>query len=175
MLKVKKAIIHRLIIRKSRERGTGTPPAKSDKLLFLFAVRDAAELNYYQNTLKLIEKYITVYDVLIFAVEDMLRKLPVNHPNHFLIFPKDLIKMLELPNKEMEEKLGRTSYKAVVNTFREDMPVLDFAAAAIPSKVRMTRFKESTLPAYNFRIEYNNIDDDNEFIQHTIEYLNKIK
>ncbi len=175
MLKVKKAIIHRLITKKSKELGSTTPSTRSDKLLFLFAVRDAAELNYYQATLKLLDKYKANYDVLIFASEDMLRKLPVNHPNHHMIFPKDLVKMFELPNKEMEEKLRRQSFKAVINTYKDFLPVLDFAAAAIPSKVRMTRFKENALPVYNFSIEYDNADDENEFVEQTIEYLNKIK
>ena len=122
--------------------GHHMPIKGNDKLLFLFTVRTMPELTYYQNSLKTIDRFNTPYDVLIFTIDEMIRRLPVHHPNHQIIIKKDL-GILEVPNKEMEIKLGRQSYKGIINTYDEFLPVLDFVAATIPSKVRITKYRET--------------------------------
>ena len=172
LLAVKKAIVQYLIQKKAKEQLIDSTSLTGDKLLFLFAVRDALELNFYQQTLKNIEKYHPAFDIMIFANDEMLRKLPVHHVNHHMILAKDL-NFLELPKKELEIKLSNYHYKAIVNTFSGYLPILDFVASVIPSKVRLTRNEVSKLSCYNLSITYKG--DINEFIEYSIAYLNKIK
>jgi hypothetical protein len=150
-----------------------SPHGYSDRFLFLFIVREMLELNYYQATLKILEKQDLPYDVLIYASDDMIRRLPVHYLNHQIIIKKDL-GMLELPGKEMEQKLAKQYYKGIVNTIGIYVPILDFVASTIPSKVRLTRFKESVLNTYNMRIDFEDNNEEN-FITQAVGYLKKIK
>ncbi|MCX6352274.1 MAG: hypothetical protein NTX03_10485 [Bacteroidetes bacterium] len=173
-MRIKKIITHQLLQQRVKRNAFKPNDAEklASKVAILYAVTTKAELDNYHDELKIIEQANIPFDIIMFATEDMFRRVPVHLPYMKVIEEKDL-NYFKYPRENILNDFRKCFYLGLINNNTSNNQALDFIAVTTPAKIKIGVGGETqNLKMYNMIVDNSNSNE--PFILTALNYLKKI-